>query len=210
MQDSQPFVFHWEADGRQRAPSAPLACERSAGGRGPGTNPSSRADDDATASAAARPMASSWSTASDRGLLDEASRLLFAALETVPQVPTEALHDARNGALTDGALVDDVELEQSEAELEWCACRRPCSSTPAHARPGSTASAGRLSSKRLQHAGVRFVTDAGRDRDAVERILNERFGVSTQVPDYRCTDGLDHGRDETRASNHSIPPSCCF
>ena len=43
---------------------------------------------------------------------------------------------------------------------------------------------GRFYSKRLHHAVVRFVTDDGRDRYAIENIMNERYGISLNVPDY--------------------------
>ena len=43
---------------------------------------------------------------------------------------------------------------------------------------------GRFFSKRLHHAVVRYVTDDGRDRRALEQILEKRYGVSIDVPDY--------------------------
>ena len=43
---------------------------------------------------------------------------------------------------------------------------------------------GRFFSKRLHHAVVRYVTDGGRDRRALKRILENRYGVSIDVPDY--------------------------
>ena len=43
---------------------------------------------------------------------------------------------------------------------------------------------GRFFSKRLHHAVVRFVTDGGENRNALERILQERFGVRLEVPDF--------------------------
>ena len=43
---------------------------------------------------------------------------------------------------------------------------------------------GRFFSKRLHHAVVRYVTDGGRDRDALKQILKNRYGVSIDVPDY--------------------------
>ena len=43
---------------------------------------------------------------------------------------------------------------------------------------------GKYFSKRLHHAVVRFVTDDGVDRYALERILRERYAVSVNVPDY--------------------------
>ena len=39
-------------------------------------------------------------------------------------------------------------------------------------------------SQRLHHALVRYVTDNGRDEPAYERILQERFGLTTRVDDY--------------------------
>ena len=57
---------------------------------------------------------------------------------------------------------------------------------------------GRYFSKRLHHAVVRFVTDDGVDRYALERILQERYAVSINVPDYseltRYTTGEHAGR----------------
>ncbi len=44
---------------------------------------------------------------------------------------------------------------------------------------------GRFFSKRLHQAVVRFVTDHGADRHALERLLQERYAVSVNVPDYR-------------------------
>ena len=43
---------------------------------------------------------------------------------------------------------------------------------------------GRYFSKRLHYTVVRFVTDSGADRYALERIFQERYGVSINVPDY--------------------------
>lgn len=43
---------------------------------------------------------------------------------------------------------------------------------------------GKYFSQKLHHAAVWFVTDGGNDLDSIEKILNERFGVSTRIPDY--------------------------
>ncbi len=57
---------------------------------------------------------------------------------------------------------------------------------------------GRYFSKRLHHAVVRFVTDNGADRYGLERILQERYAVSINIPDYteltRHTTGEHAGR----------------
>lgn len=39
-------------------------------------------------------------------------------------------------------------------------------------------------SQRLHHALVRYVTDNGSNKEAYEKILTERYGVTTQVPDH--------------------------
>ena len=57
---------------------------------------------------------------------------------------------------------------------------------------------GKYFSKRLHHAVVRFVTEDGADRYALERILQERYAVSINIPDYteltRHTTGEHAGR----------------
>ncbi len=44
---------------------------------------------------------------------------------------------------------------------------------------------GRYYSQRLHHALVRYVTSNGKNEAAYERILQERYGLTTRVPDYR-------------------------
>ena len=60
---------------------------------------------------------------------------------------------------------------------------------------------GKYFSKRLHQAVVRFVTDNGADRYALERILQERYAVSVNVSDYtqltRHTTGEHAGRFST-------------
>ena len=43
---------------------------------------------------------------------------------------------------------------------------------------------GRWFSRRLHHAAVRFITDNGANERAYEKILQERYGVTTRIPDY--------------------------
>ncbi|MXZ36454.1 MAG: hypothetical protein F4Z21_14890 [Acidobacteria bacterium] len=43
---------------------------------------------------------------------------------------------------------------------------------------------GKYYSQRLHHALVRFVTDNGRDEDSYEKILQERFGITTRITDH--------------------------
>ena len=73
---------------------------------------------------------------------------------------------------------------------------------------------GRFFSKRLHHAVVRFVTDDGADRDALERILQERYAVSLNVPDYteltRDTTGEHAGRFTTFKNEEIIALATMF
>ena len=57
---------------------------------------------------------------------------------------------------------------------------------------------GHYYSKRLHHAVVRFVTDGGADRKALEHIFKKRFGITLDIPSYaeltRITTKEDAGR----------------
>ena len=58
---------------------------------------------------------------------------------------------------------------------------------------------GRYYSQRLHHALVRFVTANGTDEAAYERILQERYGLTTRVQDYRAlTEHTTGGEPPTR------------
>ena len=59
---------------------------------------------------------------------------------------------------------------------------------------------GRFFSKRLHNAVTRFVTDDGNDRHAIKRILQERYGVSIDIPDYAELTKHTTGEDSPRFS----------
>ncbi len=54
---------------------------------------------------------------------------------------------------------------------------------------------GRFFSKRLHHALVNFVTDYGNDSDRIEKIANERYGVSFKADISRLTAGTTNETD---------------
>ena len=56
---------------------------------------------------------------------------------------------------------------------------------------------GRFFSKRLHHALAKFVTDFGEDKGAVDHILDQRFGLSVNVPDYNELTAGTTGEDYT-------------
>ena len=58
---------------------------------------------------------------------------------------------------------------------------------------------GKFYSKRLHHALVNFVTDFGQDHDRANYILEQRFGCSINIPDYKAL--VVTGEDEHRFQN---------
>jgi hypothetical protein len=63
---------------------------------------------------------------------------------------------------------------------------------------------GKYFSQRLHHAMVWYVTDEGNDLDAIERILGERFGISTRVPNYK--ELTQYTTDESESSFQKFHP----
>ena len=113
---------------------------------------------------------------------------LLQTFESIPQ-ETNNLYAGSLGVassiwrLSDRHIQDDISVEYRDGQ-------RIVTITEAafvHATPLLAAIEGvrgRYFSKRLHHAVVRFVTDNGVDRYALERILRERYAVSTNIPDY--------------------------
>ena len=102
--------------------------------------------------------------------------------------------------LSDRHIQDDVEVEfQGDQKIVTIAKASFEYATPLLAKIEGVQ--GRYFSKRLHHAVVRFVTDDGADRYTLERILQERYAVSINIPDYneltRHTTGEHAGRFST-------------
>lgn len=55
-------------------------------------------------------------------------------------------------------------------------------------------------SQKLHHAVVRFVTDNGQDVDAYEKILGERFGLTTQISEHTTYEALTANTTNEAAS----------
>ncbi len=127
---------------------------------------------------------------------------LLQTFESIPQETNNLYADTPGVApsvwrLSDRHIQDDISVEYRDGQ-------RIVTITEAafvHATPllaEIEGVRGRYFSKRLHHAAVRFVTDDGVDRYALERILQERYAVSINVPDYaeltRHTTGEHAGR----------------
>jgi len=127
---------------------------------------------------------------------------LLQTFESIPQETNNLYEDTPGVAssiwrLSDRHIQDDLSVEYRDGQrIVTIAEAAFVHATPLLAEIEGVR--GRYFSKRLHHAVVRFVTDDGADRYALERILQERYAVSINVPDYaeltRHTTGEHPGR----------------
>ncbi|MDE0317143.1 MAG: dockerin type I domain-containing protein [Candidatus Poribacteria bacterium] len=99
--------------------------------------------------------------------------------------------------LSDKHIQDDIEIEfQGDTKVVTVAAEAFNYTQPLLAEIEGIR--GKYFSKRLHRAVVRYVTDNGADRAAIDHILHERYAVSVNVPDYteltRFTTGEHAGR----------------
>ncbi|HEY5801340.1 MAG TPA: hypothetical protein VIT92_14040, partial [Burkholderiaceae bacterium] len=128
---------------------------------------------------------------------EHATRLL-AVMRSIPQTTNlEMPRTPSKWILSNEGLTDDIQIVRSAAgDVVTVAEASMVNATP---RVGTLDGVrGRFSSKRLHHALVRYVTDDGRNADAAERILNQRFGVSINGIDYAALTATTT-RDDWRA-----------
>ena len=94
-----------------------------------------------------------------------------------PQVPISLWK------LSNSHIQDDIEIEfQGETKVVTVAAEAFTYANPLLAEIEGVR--GRFFSKHLHRAVVRYVTDNGADRTAIDHILHERYAVSVNVPDY--------------------------
>ncbi|MCY3741214.1 MAG: hypothetical protein OXH00_09365 [Candidatus Poribacteria bacterium] len=113
---------------------------------------------------------------------------LLQTFESIPQETNNPYEDTPGVAssvwrLSDRHIQGDISVEYRDAQRIVTVAEAAF----VHAEPllaEIEGVRGRYFSKRLHHAVVRFVTDNGVDRYALERILRERYAVSINVPDY--------------------------
>ena len=127
---------------------------------------------------------------------------LLQTFESIPQETNNLYADTPGVApsiwrLSDRHIQDDISVEYRDGQRIVTIAEAAF----VHAEPllaEIEGVRGRYFSKRLHHAVVRFVTDNGVDRYALERILWERYAVSINIPDYaeltRHTTGEHAGR----------------
>ena len=97
--------------------------------------------------------------------------------QKAPELPTSVWH------LSSRHLANDIEIEDRGAErIVTIAEEAFVYAAPLLAKIDGVW--GRYFSKRLHRAVVRFVTDDGANRRAIDRILEQRYAVSVRIPDY--------------------------
>ena len=114
---------------------------------------------------------------------------LLQTFESIPQ-ETNNFYDATNPRvepsvwrLSDRHIQDDISVEYRDGQrIVTIAEAAFVHATPLLADIEGVR--GRYFSKRLHHAVVRFTTEDGSDRYALERILQERYAVSINIADY--------------------------
>ena len=143
---------------------------------------------------------------------------LLSTFETIPQDVNDPYKDTEPmpvslWRLTDIHLQDDIEFEfKNRQMLVTIAAEAFTYADPLVAEIEGVR--GKYFSKRLHHAVVRFVTNDGTNRDALERILQERYAVSVNVPDYteltRYTTGENTARFTTFKNEELIAIATMF
>ena len=120
---------------------------------------------------------------------------LLQTMETIPQRKRDPYSEqslpASRWRIASEHVENDIRIEGGDSDgptTVWIAA-----DAFVHARPKIALIEGRRGayySQRLHHALVRFVTDNGRDVDAYEKILQERFGVTTRITEHTTYEAL--------------------
>lgn len=113
---------------------------------------------------------------------------LLQTFESIPQLTNDLYAETKEvdrswWQLTHRHIPNDITVEyQENTRLVTIAAEAFVNATPLLAKIDGVR--GRYFSKRLHRAVVRFVSDDGADRWALDRILEQRYAVSVNVPDY--------------------------
>ena len=120
---------------------------------------------------------------------------LLQTMETIPQRKRDPYRvqslPATRWIIASEHVENDIRIDGGDSDgptTVWIAA-----DAFVHARPRIARIEGRRGayySQRLHHALVRFVTDNGRDVDAYEKILGERYGVTTRITEHTTYEAL--------------------
>lgn len=106
----------------------------------------------------------------------------YALLKVLKTIPSDELV-ASKWILTDEHIADDITITKTNSHTTVTISQDAFD----NANPKIAlvdGKNGKYFSQRLHHALVWFITDEGKNENAIEKILNERFGVSTHVKDF--------------------------
>ena len=114
----------------------------------------------------------------------------YALLETLKTIPQDVRdsYSEQNLALSKwildpNYLIDDIKIEsKNSTNIVTISAAAFENANPKVAEIDGKK--GKYFSQRLHHALVLYVTDYGKDYDAVEKILNERYSVTTKIQNY--------------------------
>jgi len=107
----------------------------------------------------------------------------YAILEMIKTIPHQSLVTSK-WILTDEHIDDDITITKTDSHsIVIISSDAFENANPKIAQIDGKK--GKYFSQRLHHALVWFVTDEGKDENAIELILNERFGISTRVQDFK-------------------------
>jgi hypothetical protein len=126
---------------------------------------------------------------------------LAETMKTIPQQQRDPYQEqslvASQWQLTDRFIENDIQITATgNTKSVLISTAAFVNATPKMAK--IEGKRGIFYSQRLHHALVRFVTDNGTNKAAYEKILNERYGISTVIADYATltgpTDNEEAGR----------------
>ena len=145
-----------------------------------------------------------YSVVLDSGWSSEQAYKLWRAFEVVPQEwnygrPEIPHVETSVWRLSERFIENDIQIEYKDGyRLVTIGVAAFTYATPLLAEIEGVR--GRIFSRRLHNAVVRFVTDNGADAHAMRRILRERYAVSIDVPDYKELTQNITGEDAGRFS----------
>ena len=186
---TDPFVYHWEED-----PETPAGAEYSSHVVAPRVVEFEGRTADVVDTGAADRLRQVYNVLLvGEGWSQEHAFRLLQTMESIPQ-PVQAPEHGDTLPASLWSLADEFIDDDIEVVARGDGTREVSISSAAfvNAAPRMATVDGRRGvwfSRRLHHAGVRFVTDGGRNRNAYETILRNRYGLTTDIRDYPSLTG---------------------
>ena len=181
---SNPFRYRWEED-----QTTPAGAEYSSHVVQPRVVEFQGTVVDVADSAAAEHLRQNYGVLLvGKGWSQEHAYRLLTTMESIPQEvrypDSNSLQPTSAWRLTDDFIDGDIDIETAEDGTRTASISTAAFVNAAPRIATVDGKRGVWFSRRLHHAAVRFVTDNGSDESAFERILEERYGVTTRIDDY--------------------------